>query len=166
MEEKTEKKQPKISTANAVLMVCVAIIFDLIALVPIIGGIIALVGGLVVFGIWFLHLKLPLINPKKVVSSIVNLGVNVGGEIVTVGVWAGFTVGIILIIVSDRVEAKTGVSVLSVAGKGSTKPVIKVKYGDTDVALPKMSRLKKPAPEMNDVRVPNSNDAQSQESAA
>jgi len=104
-----EKKQPRISNTTAFFMVAVAIILDLLALIPIVGGILAGVGGVVIFGIWFLMLGIPLIGPKQ----LTRWGLNLLGETVTAGLWAGMTMGVILMITLTRAEDKTGISLVN-----------------------------------------------------
>jgi len=67
MEEEQPKKK-RISTGVAVAMVAVALLFDAISLIPVIGSFISSIFGAGVFGFWFYWLGIPLISPKKLAS--------------------------------------------------------------------------------------------------
>ncbi len=89
-------------------MIGTAVILDLLALIPVVGGFFGGIGGIVIFGIWFLMLGIPLIGPKQ----LTRWGLNLLGEVFTGGLWAGMTVGVILMIVLTRTEDKLGINVL------------------------------------------------------
>ena len=62
------KKEPRISSTSAALLVGTAVVFDVVSAVPAIGQAIAAVGSAVVFGIWFVILGVPLVSPKKLLT--------------------------------------------------------------------------------------------------
>lgn len=89
-------------------MIAVAIVFDLMALIPVVGAVVGGVVGVVLFGFWFYTKGVPLISPRYFLRWLLNLV----GEGVSVGLWAGMTFGVILIIAATRAEDAAGVSVL------------------------------------------------------
>ena len=91
------KKEPRINTVSAVLMVCTALLCDL-------AGPIGAVGAVVIFFIWFKIKRVPILTTKKIGKQVANLGLNGIGEVASAGVWAGVTVGVILTIVFSRAE--------------------------------------------------------------
>ncbi|MBP9771403.1 MAG: hypothetical protein KBD16_00545 [Candidatus Pacebacteria bacterium] len=91
------KKEPRINTVSFALMVCVAILCDLL-------GPFGAVGAPVIFYIWFTIKHVPILTTKKVGKQLANLGLNGIGEIASAGVWAGITVGVIITIVFSRAE--------------------------------------------------------------
>lgn len=117
-----KQKQPRefrVNDTNMFLMIGVAVLLDLIGLIPVVGGYAAEILGALTFILWFLILSLPLMSPKTVANWALNLIV---GESVTAGVWPGFTIGIILTIVMARFEDKTGLDAMGLM-KGDVKSV-------------------------------------------
>ncbi len=92
-----ETEAARVSKVQATLMICTAIILDLIGLIPVVGQYFALIGAFVIFGIWFLILRVPIID--KIKTIILN---GTAEAIPVVGdVWVGITAGVILIIVDE-----------------------------------------------------------------
>lgn len=115
MEPQEEKKQPRITNTSAFLMVGTAIVFDLISIVPVIGQAVAVVGSAIVFLIWFLILRLPLISPKKLLTIALSY---LGESVPAISVLPLITLGVILMIVFTRAEDKLGIRVLDKVGAG------------------------------------------------
>lgn len=112
-----KSREPRISDIGATKMIATGVLFDLIALIPIVGGYSAEIIGGMTFFLWFLILGLPLMSPKTLANWALNLIV---GETATAGVWPGFTIGAILTVIMTRTEDKTGLDVMSLA-KGDVK---------------------------------------------
>ena len=154
------KKEPRISSTQASLLVGTAVIFDLISFIPAIGQALSLVGSVVVFSIWFLILRVPLVSPKKLVTWAT---AGLVEAIPLISALPGITTGVILMIAITRTEDRLGVQVLSMKGlanpsqiAGQLKPRIDryTREGDgvfrkaIDTATPSMPQRAK----MNDVR--------------
>src|SRR5688572_26613394 len=107
------KKEPRISSTSAALLVGTAVVFDVVSAVPAIGQAIAAVGSAVVFGIWFVILGVPLVSPKKLLTWSLAYLVEV---IPAISALPAITTGVILMIAITRTEDGLGVEVLSAKG--------------------------------------------------
>lgn len=107
--EEEQKPQRRISNGTAVAMVLVALVLDVISLIPVAGSLISAVFGMGIFGLWFYFLGVPLISPKKIASW----GLNAIAEAFPAigSVWIGVTVGVILMIAITRTEDATGLQI-------------------------------------------------------
>lgn len=97
----------RINNLNATLMVCVAVIMDLL-------GPVGTVLGTGIFYVWYKILDIPIFSPKQ----LTRWGLNLLGEAATAGVWAGMTVGVVLMIMLTRTEDRLGIDI---AGKINVK---------------------------------------------
>jgi hypothetical protein len=153
MEE--NKKEPRISSTQGVLLVGTAIIFDLISLIPAIGQILAIVGAAVVFSIWFLILHIPLVSPKKL------LGWATAGlvEAIPIISWIpSITGGVILMIAITRAEDKLGLQVLSTKGLANPTQIVGQLKGKVLPFQPRQETGETTSaqrPHMNDMRTSN-----------
>ncbi|MEK7579151.1 MAG: hypothetical protein AAB460_01280 [Patescibacteria group bacterium] len=109
-----EPSKKRISNTTAMLLFAVAIVFDLISIIPFVGQFISTVGGAVTFFIWFTILGIPLISPKKIASWGLNLAVEAFP--VLGSVWPGITAGVILMVLITRTEDTLGVQILKTKG--------------------------------------------------
>lgn len=115
--------QERITTIDAIKLIATGVLFDLIALIPVVGGYAAEFIGGATFLLWFAILGLPLMSVKSVANWFLNLVV---GETATAGVWPGFTIGAIITVVMVKAEDKTGLDIMSMA-KGKVPDISAVK---------------------------------------
>lgn len=106
-------KESKISNTTGALMVATAGILDLISIIPVVGQALASVGSFVIFLIWFLILGLPLVTPKKLLTTLSAYVIEI---IPAISALPAITVGVILMIVLTRAEEKTGIQLLDKKG--------------------------------------------------
>ncbi len=101
-----------ISNTQKVFLVGTAILFDLLSIVlPAVMSIVAAV----VFGIWFLILKLPLLSPKKLVTQALAL---FGESVPAISILPFITIGVMLMISMEKIKEKTGVDAFALVSKG------------------------------------------------
>ncbi len=109
-----EEHKDRMPWGRMFLMLCTAVIFDIIGLVPGVGEITSSVGSATVFGIWFLSVGISLISPRKVASW----GIPLFAEMIP-GLsefLPGVTIGIILMIIITKAEDKLGLQLVSRKG--------------------------------------------------
>lgn len=154
-----EKKESKISDTTAALMIGTAVILDLISIIPVVGQAFASVGSFVIFLIWFLILGLPLVTPKKLLTT---LSAYIIEFIPAISALPAITVGVILMIVLTRAEEKTGIKLLDKKGVPTFGNLAKaggaIRAAGTEVVEKNASVLNiakkvvpKPLPHMNDM---------------
>lgn len=119
-EQQQGEREPRISSTSAALMVATALLFDVISIIPVVGQAIADVGSFVVFLIWFLILGLPLVSPKKLLTTLVAYIIEF---IPAISALPAITAGVIIMIVISRAEDKTGIQLLDKKGAPNLKNI-------------------------------------------
>ncbi|MEK7606451.1 MAG: hypothetical protein AAB458_02575 [Patescibacteria group bacterium] len=106
--DEEQKSQRRISNVTAVLMVIVAVVLDLINLIPVVGVLVGNILALLIFGLWYLMLGIPIMGARQ----FARWGTSWLIDTISVGYLPGITLGAILIIVVTRTEDKTGISLI------------------------------------------------------
>ncbi|GMU74074.1 MAG: hypothetical protein AMXMBFR44_2730 [Candidatus Campbellbacteria bacterium] len=143
MDGQQEAKKPRISKTSAVLMVATAIILDLVSIIPAVGQALADVGSFVIFLLWFLILGVPLVTPKKLLTTGLAYVIEV---IPAISALPAITAGVIIMIVLTRAEDATGLTLLD--SKGIVNPLNVTK------SLGK-NTVSNATPRMNDILTPS-----------
>jgi len=113
------KKEPRVSAVSATLMICTAIIFDLVSLIPLI-NIITGALALLTFGMWFIIKDVSLVSPSRLTTGLLAGIIEVYPVL---SMLPATTIGVIIVIISSRFEDKTGVKVpLSAKPKVQSRP--------------------------------------------
>ncbi len=109
-----EEQKSLIGNKAAVLLIVSAVIADLLTLIPLVG---VLAGPIywILINIYFLKAGFGLMSGKRLATS----GISAVAEIVPViQELPTITVGMIIIIITTRLQEKTGISLGSIPGKG------------------------------------------------
>jgi hypothetical protein len=117
--EETQKKH-RIGKLSAVILVVVAIIADLITLIPIAGDIVGPIFW-VFAGLYFWKSGLGFVNGKRLVTGAISL---VAELIPGIQEFPTIALGMIIIVIMTRFEEKTGISITSLAGGGTKAPLV------------------------------------------
>lgn len=97
------KKPQRLSKLDIILMIVVAIILDVVSIIPVLGIVLAYL----IFGIWFYMKDIPLISFKKIMTY---AGTLIGESIAAFSIGPWITIGVIFIITITVAEDKTGLS--------------------------------------------------------
>ncbi len=117
------KIEHKISTLAGIILVFLAILADILSLVPLAGTIVGPIFWLVV-GLYFWNIGMGVINGKRLATGAISI---VAEIIPVIQSLPTITVAIIVIIIMTRIEEKTGISVSSLTKRtpGVTPPRLK-----------------------------------------
>lgn len=96
----------RISNLNVFFLISIAIVIDLITLIPFVGTFIAIPAGFG-FGLYFYFKGLGILNTKRLTSQVVGM---IGELIPAIQALPCFTLGIALAIYFSRIEDKTGIN--------------------------------------------------------
>ncbi len=110
----------KIGTLTAFILIFIAILVDLLSLIPLLGSILG-PGFWICINIYFWYVGLGIVNTRRLASGIISTLI----ELIPVLQWLpSVTVGMILVIIMIRLEEKTGISVTSLTTRtpGTTPP--------------------------------------------
>lgn len=115
-----EGKQYRIGTVAAGLLIILAIIFDILTLIPIVGD---FLGPLfwVMASIYFWKIGMGFVNGRKLAVTLISL---VAELIPVIQEFPAILLGIIVVIVMTRIEDRTGVSLSPTKKPGVTAPRI------------------------------------------
>jgi hypothetical protein len=95
-------KTERISNFTAGLMVIVALLFDLVGIIPLV-NILSQFTALLIFGLWFFFLGVGFINPQRFAAALISTVIEL---IPFVSILPGLTVAVIICIVTVRTEDK------------------------------------------------------------
>jgi hypothetical protein len=95
-------KTQRISNLNAGLMVIVALLFDLVGVVPVLNIVTEFI-ALLIFGLWFFFLGVGFMNPRRFATVLIATVIEL---IPIVSILPGLTVAVIITIVTVRSEDK------------------------------------------------------------
>lgn len=117
------KIEHKISTLAGIILVFLAILADILSLVPLAGTIVGPIFWLVV-GLYFWNIGMGVINGKRLATGAISI---VAEIIPVIQSLPTITVAVIVIIIMTRIEEKTGISVSSLTKRtpGVTPPRLK-----------------------------------------
>jgi len=116
-----EPKNYRVSNAAAAGMMSVAVLADVIGLIPFLGWIGSILGGGAV-ALWLFMSGVPLIGPKR----LINMLANAVGETVTAAVFPSVIIYTAIMLIIVRIEDKTGLSATSALKKAPTKSIKKL----------------------------------------
>ncbi len=121
--DQNTRRESKISNLVAVILVFLAIIADLLSLIPFVGTVIGPIFWFAM-GLYFWNIGMGIINGKRLATGAISI---IGEIIPIIQSLPTITVGIIAIIIMTRIEEKTGVSVSSLNKRtpGVTPPRLK-----------------------------------------
>lgn len=108
-----EGKPQRIDNITAGLMITVAVVFDLISLIPVV-NIISAVAATLIFGLWFLLLGIGFANPKRIATWATGLLVE---AIPFLSILPGLTIAVAVTIFMIKLEDKTGLKIPAVVKK-------------------------------------------------
>ncbi len=104
---KKDKQKERITTTTAMLMVGLAIFFDILSIIPVVNWFTAIAAWLCFF-IWFAVLEVRFMTIKRALPAIISFIV----ELVPIlSIIPGLTLGIIVIIIMIKLEDKTGIKI-------------------------------------------------------
>ncbi len=108
----------KIGTITAFILIFVAILVDLLSLIPLLGSILG-PGFWICINIYFWYVGLGIVNARRLASGIISTLI----ELIPILQWLpSVTLGMILVIIMIRLEEKTGISLSSVTKTPGTTP--------------------------------------------
>ncbi len=108
-----DKPQSRIDNITAGFMIAVAIIFDLLSLIPFV-NIVVDVAAVLLYGIWFAIKGVGFINPRRFATMMVTVIIE---AIPAISFLPGFTIAIIVTILMIKSEDRLGISLPGVGGK-------------------------------------------------